>query len=149
MVPAPGNDVKKLCSQYRPLRNTTHHWFPFGYQAIDCNSLREIIQPIAYPPGGLSVKSMCLQFGDKDVMSDSVKCFAQVKSGIQVICEDVEEHRAQDGAFGTPLVAGHQSDVTPFAVTLCAQPVSQLLTHHMMCLSSCAGHFVQKDPVRD
>ncbi|KAJ7411591.1 hypothetical protein WISP_102183 [Willisornis vidua] len=50
---------------------------------------------------------------------------------------------------GTPLVTGNQPDVTSFTITLCARPMNQLLTHCMMCLSSCAGHFVQKDPMRD
>ncbi|CAM9935932.1 unnamed protein product, partial [Bubo scandiacus] len=37
------------------------------------------IQPIPYAPSGLSIKSMSLQFRDKDVMQDSIKCFAQVQ----------------------------------------------------------------------
>ncbi|PKU30563.1 hypothetical protein llap_19132 [Limosa lapponica baueri] len=32
-------DVKQQRSQYQLLRNTTHHWFPLGYKAIDCNPL--------------------------------------------------------------------------------------------------------------
>lgn len=37
---------------------------------------------------------------------------------------------------GTSLVTGHQSDVNPLTITLCAHLVSQLLTHFMMCLLS-------------
>ncbi|KAK4822239.1 hypothetical protein QYF61_011880 [Mycteria americana] len=42
-------------------------------------TLSATIQPIPYPQSGPSVKSMSLQFRDKDVVRDSVKCFAQVK----------------------------------------------------------------------
>jgi len=72
-------DVKRCQFQYQPLRNTTHHWSPLGHHAIDHNSLSATIQPIAYPLRGLSIKSMSLQFTDKDVMWDSVKFFAQVQ----------------------------------------------------------------------
>ncbi|KAK4811014.1 hypothetical protein QYF61_015718 [Mycteria americana] len=73
-------DVKQHRSQYQPLRNATHHWSPLGHRAVDRNSLSVTIQPIPYPPSGPSVKSMSLQFRDKDVVRDSVKCFAQVQS---------------------------------------------------------------------
>ncbi|GAB0197840.1 hypothetical protein GRJ2_002249400 [Grus japonensis] len=73
-------DVKQCRSQYRPLRNATCHWSPLGHRAVDCNSLSVTVQPIPYPPSGLSVKSMSLQFRDKDVVWDSVKCFAQVQA---------------------------------------------------------------------
>lgn len=39
--------------------------------------------------------------------------------------------------WGTPLVTGHQPDVTPFAVTLWAWPTIQLFTHLIVYLSSC------------
>lgn len=35
---------------------------------------------------------------------------------------------------GTPLVTGCQHDVTPFTVTLCIRPVSQLLPRHVTCV---------------
>lgn len=38
------------------------------------------IHPILYPLSGLSIKSISLQFGDKNFMQDSVKCFAQVQN---------------------------------------------------------------------
>ncbi|KAK4816062.1 hypothetical protein QYF61_011070 [Mycteria americana] len=50
-----------------------------GHQAIDCNSLSATIQPIPYPLSGPSIKSMFLQFRDKDVLWDSVKCYTQVQ----------------------------------------------------------------------
>ncbi|KAK4829762.1 hypothetical protein QYF61_006486 [Mycteria americana] len=82
-------DVKQRWSQHRPLRNATHHWSPLGYQAIDRNSLSVTIQPIPYPLSGPSVKSMSLQFRDKDVVQDSVKCFAQVQSvGTSLDCHN-------------------------------------------------------------
>ncbi|KAK4824840.1 hypothetical protein QYF61_020213 [Mycteria americana] len=40
------------------------------------------MQPIPYPPSGPPVKSMSLQFTDKDVVQDSVKCFAEVQGFI-------------------------------------------------------------------
>ncbi|RMC22439.1 hypothetical protein DUI87_00753 [Hirundo rustica rustica] len=48
--------------------------------------------------------------------------FYSFQSHIQVIREDVEEHRAEEPC-GTPSVTGLQSDVAPFTVALCAQPV--------------------------
>ncbi|KAK4831140.1 hypothetical protein QYF61_015443 [Mycteria americana] len=72
-------DVKHCRSQYRPLRNATPHWSPLGYRATGCNTLSVTIQPIPYPPSGPSLKSMPLQCRDKDVVQDSVKCFAQVQ----------------------------------------------------------------------
>lgn len=38
---------------------------------------------------------------------------------------------------GAPLVTGYHPDATPFTVTLCAQPISHLITHFMVCLPSC------------
>jgi len=72
-------DDKQHWSQYRPLRNTTCHWSPLGHRAVDQNSSSATTQPIPCPPSGLSIKSMCLQFRDKDALRDSVKCFAQVR----------------------------------------------------------------------
>ncbi|KAK4823457.1 hypothetical protein QYF61_002293 [Mycteria americana] len=72
-------DVKQHWSQYQPLRNATCHWSPLGHRAVDHNSLSATIQPIPYPPSGPSIRSISLQFRDKDVMRDSVKCFAQVQ----------------------------------------------------------------------
>ncbi|XP_050841860.1 RNA helicase Mov10l1 [Serinus canaria] len=52
----------------------------------------------------------------------------------------------------TPLGTGHQSDVTPFTVTLCAQPVNQLLTCHMInkrrWCSNFLPHFTIPDELR-
>ncbi|KAJ7399009.1 hypothetical protein BTVI_119316 [Pitangus sulphuratus] len=45
-------------------------------------TLNMTIQSIPYLPSGPSVKSMPLQLRDKDVMRDSVKCFAQVQGFI-------------------------------------------------------------------
>jgi len=59
------------------LRNTTPHWSQFERQAIDCSSLSVTIQPIPDPPSGPFVKSMSLQFRNKDVVWDRVQCFAQ------------------------------------------------------------------------
>ncbi|KAK4832092.1 hypothetical protein QYF61_020707 [Mycteria americana] len=79
--PAEGalNPTVHVANEDQPLRNATRHWSPLGHRAVDHNSLSATIQPMPYPPSGLSVKSMSLQFRDKDVMWDSVKCFAQVR----------------------------------------------------------------------
>ena len=63
---------------YWHLRNATHHWSALGHWAIDYNSLSATIQSIPYPPSGPSIKSMCLQFRDKGVMWDTIKCFPRV-----------------------------------------------------------------------
>ncbi|RMC13969.1 hypothetical protein DUI87_09053 [Hirundo rustica rustica] len=42
-------------------------------------SLSATMQTIPYPFTGPSIKSMSLQFRDKDVVWDNVKCFAQVQ----------------------------------------------------------------------
>ena len=47
---------------------------------------------------------------------------------------------------GTPLVTDRQPDVNPFTITFC-QPIVHLLYYVFVYL--CAGHFVQKDTVRD
>ncbi|NXW36374.1 CFA99 protein, partial [Phaetusa simplex] len=46
---------------------------------VDRNSLRAAIQPVPYPLSSPSIKSMSLQFRDKNVVRESVKCFAQVQ----------------------------------------------------------------------
>ncbi|KAK4824261.1 hypothetical protein QYF61_012527 [Mycteria americana] len=76
------NPTVPVADKDRPLRNVTHHWSPLGHGAIDCNSLSVTIQPIPYPLSGPSVKSISLQFRDKDVVRDSLKCFAQVQGSI-------------------------------------------------------------------
>ncbi|KAJ7406662.1 hypothetical protein BTVI_64973 [Pitangus sulphuratus] len=72
-------DVKQCWSQYLLLRNTTHHWSPLGHPTTGHNSLAATTQPILYPPSGPSIKSMSVQFSDKGVMRDSIKCLAQVQ----------------------------------------------------------------------
>ncbi|KAK4818679.1 hypothetical protein QYF61_017424 [Mycteria americana] len=39
LIYAINEDIKQYWSQYRPLRDTTRCWLPFGHRAIDCNSL--------------------------------------------------------------------------------------------------------------
>lgn len=69
-------------------------------------------------------------------------------SWVQVIFEDVDEHRAENGALQNPI--SDRSDVTAFTTTLCAEHMSQLLTHSMTCLSSCVlGIWSIKDTLRD
>ena len=78
-VHAVDKDVKQRWSQYWPLKNTTPHWSSLGHQAVYCDFVCATIQSIPYPPSGASIRSMSLHFRDKDVVQDSVKCFAQVQ----------------------------------------------------------------------
>ncbi|KAK4806258.1 hypothetical protein QYF61_013402 [Mycteria americana] len=63
-------DIKQDWSQYGPLRDTTRYWFPLGHWAIDRNSLDAAIQPIPYPLNSPPIKSLSLQFREKDVVGD-------------------------------------------------------------------------------
>lgn len=53
-------------SQYDLLRVTTCYCSPFGHRAIDCNSLDMANQPVIYPSNSLSIKTIFLQFRDRD-----------------------------------------------------------------------------------
>ncbi|KAK4813652.1 hypothetical protein QYF61_014951 [Mycteria americana] len=112
-------DVKQCRSQYRPLRNTTRHWSPLGHQAVDHNSLSASIQPVPHPPSGPSVKSMSLQFRDKDVMQDSVKCFAQVQAD-DISCSSLIHQRCN------AVVEGHQICQAQFALSEVWQGLQKL-----------------------
>ncbi|KAK4831239.1 LOW QUALITY PROTEIN: hypothetical protein QYF61_016471 [Mycteria americana] len=57
-------------SQYGPLRDTT---------PIDCYPLDAPIQPIPYPLNSPPIKSISLQFREKDVVGDQVKGFTEVQ----------------------------------------------------------------------
>ena len=57
------------------------------------------MQPIPYPLSGPSIKPLSLQFRDKDVMWDSVKCFAHVQ-----IDGRMELHFSSDTAVPAELV---------------------------------------------
>ena len=72
------NMLKQCRSEYNSWEKP-HHWCPLGHWAVGHSSLSATIQPNPYPPNGPSIKSMSLQFRDKDVMWDSVKWFAQVQ----------------------------------------------------------------------
>jgi len=72
-------DVKEYWSQYRSLKNATHHWSPTGHRAIDCNSLCVTVQTTPYPRSGPFIKSISLHFRDKNVMWESFACFARIQ----------------------------------------------------------------------
>lgn len=58
--------------QYQPLRNTSHHWLHLDIEPLTIHwaqSSSQFLIHIVVP----------LQFRDKDVLQDSVKCFAQVQ----------------------------------------------------------------------
>lgn len=59
------------------------------------------------------------------------------ESCVLVVNEVLKSTGPRMKPYGTPQVTGRQSDVTPLTIMLRARPVSQLLTHHMVCLSSC------------
>jgi len=59
------------------------------------------IQPIPYPPSGPSIKSVSLQFNDKDVMGSSDKCFAEVQVD-DVSCSSLTHQHCN------PVAEGHQ-----------------------------------------
>ncbi|KAJ7400343.1 hypothetical protein BTVI_106306 [Pitangus sulphuratus] len=59
------------------------------------------------------------------------------ESCVQVIYEDVEEQRAQDGALWNPTSDRLPVQCYPIHCHPLCLTMSQLLTHHMMCLSSC------------
>ncbi|KAJ7428245.1 hypothetical protein BTVI_01097 [Pitangus sulphuratus] len=71
-------DIEEYQSQDRTLRDTTHHQPPPGHRAIDHNSLVVSIQPVPYLSNSPSIKSMSLQFGDKDIMWDCIKGLTEV-----------------------------------------------------------------------
>ena len=65
---------------------------------------------IPYPASGPSVKSTSLQFGYKDVVWDSVKCFAQVQV-YDISCSCLIHQLC------SPIVGGHQICQTWFALS--------------------------------
>ena len=70
-------DIKQYWSKYGPLRNTTCHWFPSGHWSVDHCPLDVIIQLIPQPNKSLPIKSISLQFREKDVVGDHVKGLTQ------------------------------------------------------------------------
>ncbi|KAK4826701.1 hypothetical protein QYF61_010916 [Mycteria americana] len=122
-------DVKQHWSQYRPLRNATRHWSPLGHQAVECNSLSATIQPIPYPPSGPSVRSMSLQFRDKDVTWDSAKCFAQVQGFIPWDSTKIPE----EAKVCSPEVQGSELAVFP------PRRPKDLKLHHFMVIAAKAA----------
>ncbi|GAB0206720.1 mitochondrial enolase superfamily member 1 [Grus japonensis] len=100
-VHLPDKDVEQCRSQDRPLRNATRHCSPLGHGAVDRNSLSATIQLIPYPPSGPPIESMSLQFRDKDVLRDSVKCLVQVQVD-DIGCPSLIHQRCN------PIREGHQ-----------------------------------------
>ena len=44
-------NIKRHQSQYRPLRDTTYHWHPFGHRAIDHYVINISVQGSLYQKG--------------------------------------------------------------------------------------------------
>lgn len=82
-VPLSMSPVNVLSSD-NPSNNPEEPWHlsPRGHGAIDCSSLSVSTQTIPYPPRGPCIRSMSLQFGDKNVVWDRVQCFAQVQADV-------------------------------------------------------------------
>ena len=72
-------NIQHHWSQYGPQQNPTCHWCPFGYQAFDHYPLDMTIQSIPHPPNSPPIKSVSLQFREKDVMGDHVKELTEVQ----------------------------------------------------------------------
>jgi len=72
-------DFKQYWSQYRPQRDTTCHQSSSEHQAVDHYPLAVTIQPIPHPLDSPPIKSMSLQFGEKDVVGDCVKGLTEVQ----------------------------------------------------------------------
>lgn len=62
-------------TQYRSLRDPSHHLSPPGHQVIGCISLSET--SIQFLTHQMFYPSVSPQSRDKDVVWDSIKCFAQ------------------------------------------------------------------------
>ena len=66
-------NVKQHRSQYRPLRDTTCHWCPFGYRAIDPYPLAATFQPIPQPLNSPLTKSIFLQYNVAKLSKERLK----------------------------------------------------------------------------
>ncbi|KAK4830182.1 hypothetical protein QYF61_008973 [Mycteria americana] len=71
--------VKQYWSQYGSLRDTTCHPSPSGHGAVDHYCLDATIQPIPPPPNRPPIKSVSLQFREKDVVGDCVKGLTEIQ----------------------------------------------------------------------
>ena len=63
---------KQHRSQCGPLRDTTCHRHPFGHRAVDHYPLAATFQPIPEPPNSPPIKSVFLQFREKDYFSSRI-----------------------------------------------------------------------------
>lgn len=68
------------------LRDTTHYWFSFECQTIDCNSLDAGIQPIPYPSNSKSIRPLSFQFRDKNTSWWAVLYFSSGDKPCQHSC---------------------------------------------------------------
>ncbi|PKU40563.1 testosterone 17-beta-dehydrogenase 3-like [Limosa lapponica baueri] len=66
-------DIEQYWSQYRPLRDTTCHQPPSGHRAIDHYPLDATIQMIPHPLKSSPIKSISLQFREKDMVGVHIK----------------------------------------------------------------------------
>lgn len=73
-------DIKEFQSLYRPLRDTTHYWFPLGHWTFDCNSSETDIQPIHYPFKSPFIKPLSPHSSGKNVAWDYTKGLTEVQA---------------------------------------------------------------------
>ncbi|GAB0185610.1 mitochondrial enolase superfamily member 1 [Grus japonensis] len=74
-----GEDIKQYWSQYGPLRDITCHRSSSGYQAVDRYPLDVTIQTIPHTLNSPPIKSISLQFREKDVVGDCVKGLTEIQ----------------------------------------------------------------------
>lgn len=61
-------NITQYWSQYGPLRDTAHCWFPFRHWPGGCDSLDTVLQPVPYSFNNPSIKSILLQFIGKNTV---------------------------------------------------------------------------------
>ncbi|KAK4820330.1 hypothetical protein QYF61_023563 [Mycteria americana] len=71
--------IEQHWSQYGPLTDTTRHRSPSGHGAVDHCCLDVTIQPIPHPLNSPPIKSLSLQFREKDVVGDRVEGLMEVQ----------------------------------------------------------------------
>jgi len=59
--------------------DTTHHWSPSRHWATDHHFLDLIQQPVLCPVNNSPIKSICFQFGEKDVVGYHIKGLTEVQ----------------------------------------------------------------------
>ncbi|XP_061847968.1 serine-protein kinase ATM isoform X4 [Colius striatus] len=88
-------DVEQDWPQNRSLCNSTGHWPPTRSCAIDHHPLGSVIQPSLHPPHCPLIQATLLELSDEDVVGDSVKSLAEVKSLIHYAGESISQSKTK------------------------------------------------------